>query len=45
MICHEVFWLARPQLAANGHEPEDDLFTAFSGSKHQAGVFLNVEHR
>ena len=35
MICHEVFWLARPQLAANGHEPEDDLFTAFSGSKIQ----------
>lgn len=35
LTCHEVFWLARPRLAANEHEPEDDLFAAFSGSKHQ----------
>jgi hypothetical protein len=35
MTCHELFRLARPQLAANGQEPEDDLFAAFSGSKYQ----------
>lgn len=35
LTCHEVFWLARPRLNANGHAPEDDLFATFSGSKPQ----------
>ena len=35
MVCHEIFRLARPQLAANGRAPEDDLFAVFSGLKLQ----------
>ncbi len=30
MACHELFRLARPQIAANGHEPEVDLFAGIS---------------
>ncbi len=33
MACHELFRLARPQIAANGHEPEIDLFAGISGAK------------
>ncbi|MCC6604392.1 MAG: PIG-L family deacetylase [Anaerolineae bacterium] len=29
MACHELFRLARPQIAANGHGLETDLFAAF----------------
>lgn len=35
MACHELFRLARPQIAANGHEPEIDLFAGISGAKQQ----------
>ena len=30
MACHELFRLARPQIAANGSGPETDLFAGFS---------------
>ena len=29
MSCHELFRLARPQIAANGHSLENELFAAF----------------
>lgn len=31
MACHELFRLARPQMAANGHGPETDLFAGITG--------------
>ncbi len=31
MACHELFRLARPQLAANGHGPETDIFADLNG--------------
>lgn len=34
MACHELFRLARPSLAANGHGPEIDLFAGVTGTKH-----------
>jgi LmbE family N-acetylglucosaminyl deacetylase len=35
MSCHELFRLARPQFAANGHGPIEDLFAAIPGPKHK----------
>lgn len=33
MAPHELFRLARPQVDANGHGPETDLFAGITGSK------------
>lgn len=46
MACHELFRLARPRIAANGHGPMDDLFAAIPGAarKTNQGVF-HVHHR
>ena len=35
MACHELFRLARPPLAANGHGPETNLFAGLNGVKSQ----------
>jgi LmbE family N-acetylglucosaminyl deacetylase len=35
MACHELFRLARPPLAANGHGPETDLFAGLNGVNSQ----------
>jgi N-acetylglucosamine malate deacetylase 2 len=35
MACHELFRLARPQIAANGHGPEVDLFAGISAQTKQ----------
>ncbi len=35
MACHELFRLARPQIATNGHGPETDLFAGINGTKPQ----------
>lgn len=35
LACHELFRLARPQLAANGHSPEIDLFAGITGAKYK----------
>ncbi|MBE2222707.1 MAG: PIG-L family deacetylase [Anaerolineae bacterium] len=35
MACHELFRLARPQIAANGHGPETDLFAGLNGVNSQ----------
>lgn len=35
MVCHELFRLARPQIAVNGHDLETDLFAEISGTKPQ----------
>lgn len=35
IACHELFRLAWPQIAANGHGPIEDLFAAIPGTKHK----------
>lgn len=35
MACHELFRLARPQIAVNGHGPIEDLFAAIPGAQHK----------
>lgn len=35
MACHELFRLARPQIAANGQNPETDLFAGLTGVNHK----------
>lgn len=42
MACHELFRLARPQIAVNGHGPETDLFAGINGTNHKnhLGVFF-----
>lgn len=35
LACHELFRLVRPQIAANGQEPETDLFAGLTGVNHK----------